>query len=166
MYLPKECNRLPDCFAGQASAAAKEAAGNPLVPLHHAALPRYQLAQPLGFIVEQGTASHVPAFVLTECSAPAPQELHTRLHPHYKFISMDYIASAVASFHCLSEVISPQLTPLEADIMQWATPFFGNSHWEIDISGAHYELMRQCKTRIPKEKLSVPTQLKAVLSLW
>ena len=77
MYLPRECNRLADYFAGQASAAAKEAAGNPLVPLHHAALPPYQLAQSLGFIIEQGIASHVPAFVLTECPAPAPPELYT-----------------------------------------------------------------------------------------
>ena len=38
VYLPRECNRLADYFAGQASAAAKEAAGNPLAPLHHAAL--------------------------------------------------------------------------------------------------------------------------------
>ena len=49
VYLPRECNRLADYFAGQASAAAKEAAGNPLVPLHHAALPPFQLAQALGF---------------------------------------------------------------------------------------------------------------------
>ena len=135
------------------SAAAKEAAGNPLVPLHHTALPPYQLAQSLGFIIEQGIASHVPAFVLTECPAPAPP----RLHPHYKFISLDYIASAVASSHCLSVGYKPtidafggryyavgnaaQRLPRHVRLL-----LFGNSHWEIDISGAHYELMRrQCK---------------------
>ena len=152
VYLPRECNRLADYFAGQASAAAKEAAGNPLVPLHHAALPPYQLAQSLGFIIEQGIASHVPAFVLTECPAPAPPELHTllRLHPHYKFISLDYI-------DCLSVGYKPtidafggryyavgnaaQRLPRQVRLL-----LFGNSHWEIDISGAHYELMRrQCK---------------------
>ena len=149
VYLPRECNRLADYFASQASAAAKEAAGNPLVPLHHAALPPYQLAQ-----------SHVPAFVLTECPAPAPQELYTllRLRPHYKFISLDYIASALASSHCLSVGYKPtidafggryyavgnaaQRLPRQVRLL-----LFGNSHWEIDISGAHYELMRrQCKT--------------------
>ena len=69
VYLPRECNRLADYFAGQASTAAKEAGGNPLVPLHHAALPPFQLAQALGFIIQQGDASQVPAFVLTECSS-------------------------------------------------------------------------------------------------
>ena len=111
--LPRECNRLADYFAGQASAAAKEAAGNPLVPLHHAALPPYQLAQSLGFIIQQGIASHVPAFVLTECPAPAPPEPHTllRLRPHYKFISLDYIASAGRSrFHLF--LSSPTRSPL------------------------------------------------------
>ena len=106
--------RLADYFAGQASAAAKDAAGNPLVPLHHAALPPYQLAQSLGFIIEQGEVSQVPAFVLTECPSPAPQELYTllRLHPHYKFISLDYIASAVAASHRLTVGYKPTIEAL------------------------------------------------------
>ena len=159
VYLPRECNRLADYFAGQASAAAKEAAGNPLVPLHHVALPPFQLAQALGFIIEQGDASQVPAFVLTECPSPTPQEMHTllRLHPHYKWVAMDYIALAVASSHCLSVGYKPtvdafggrfysvgnaaQRLPRQVRLL-----LFGNSHWEMDISGAHYELMRrQCK---------------------
>ena len=37
VYLPRECNRLADYFAGQASAAARKADNNPLVPLHHVA---------------------------------------------------------------------------------------------------------------------------------
>ena len=102
VYLPRECNRLADYFAGQASAAAKEAGGNPLVPLHHVALPPFQLAQALGFIIQQGDASQVPAFVLTECPSPTPQEMYTllRRHPHYKWVAMDYIALAVSSSHC------------------------------------------------------------------
>ena len=159
VYLPRECNRLADYFAGQASAAAKEAAGNPLVPLRYTALPPYQLAQSLGFIIEQGIASHVPAFVLTECPAPAPPELHTllRLHPHYKFISLDYIASAVASSHCLSVGYKPTIDAFGGRFYavgnaaqrlprQVRLLLFGNSHCKIDSSGAHYELMRrQCK---------------------
>ena len=160
VYLPRECNRLADYFAGQASAAAKEAGGNPLVPLHHVALPPFQLAQALGFIVQQGDASQVPAFVLTECPSPTPQEMHTllRRHPHYKWVAMDYIALAVASSHCLSVGYKPtvdawggrfysvgnaaQRLPRQVRLL-----LFGNSHWEMDISGAHYELMRrQCKT--------------------
>ena len=70
---------------------------------------------------------------------------------------MDYIASAVASSHCLSVGYKPtidafggryyavgnaaQRLPRQVRLL-----LFGNSHWEIDISGAHYELMRrQCK---------------------
>ena len=177
VYLPRECNRLADYFAGQASAAAKEAAGNPLVPLHHAALPPYQLAQSLGFIIEQGTASQVPAFVLTECPSPAPQELYTllRLHPRYKFVSLDYIASAVASSHCLSVGYKPtidafggryyavgnaaQRLPRQVRLL-----LFGRSHWEIDISGAHYELMRrQCKAAAVHLELPPIAQARARL---
>ena len=154
--LLRECNRLADYFAGQASAAAKDAAGNPLVPLHHAALPPYQLAQSLGFIIEQGEVSQVPAFVLTECPSPAPQEPYTllRLHPHYKCISLDYIASAVAASHRLTVGYKPTIDALGGRYYavgntaqrlprQVRLLLFGSSHWEIDISGAHYELMRR-----------------------
>ena len=160
VYLPRECNRLADYFAGQASAAAKEAEGNPLVPLHHVALPPFHLAQTLGFIIQQGDALQAPAFVLTECPSPTPQELHVllRRHPHYKWVAMDYIALAVSSSHCLSVGYKPTVDALGGRFYsvgnaaqrlprQVRLLLFGNSHWEIDISGAHYELMRrQCKT--------------------
>ena len=160
VYLPRECNRLADYFAGQASAAAKEAEGNPLVPLHHVALPPFHLAQMLGFIIQQGDALQAPAFVLTECPSPTPQELHVllRRHPHYKWVAMDYIALAVSSSHCLSVGYKPTVDALGGRFYsvgnaaqrlprQVRLLLFGNSHWEIDISGAHYELMRrQCKT--------------------
>ena len=160
VYLPRECNRLADYFAGQASAAAKEAEGNPLVPLHHVALPPLHLAQTLGFIIQHGDALQAPAFVLTECPSPTPQELHVllRRHPHYKWVAMDYIALAVSSSHCLSVGYKPTIDALGGRFYsvgnaaqrlprQVRLLLFGNSHWEIDISGAHYELMRrQCKT--------------------
>ena len=160
VYLPRECNRLADYFAGQASAAAKEAEGNPLVPLHHVALPPFHLAQTLGFIIQQGDALQAPAFVLTECPSPTPQELHVllRRHPHYKWVAMDYIALAVSSSHCLSVGYKPTVDALGGRFYsvgnaaqrlprQVRLLLFGNSHWGIDISGAHYELMRrQCKT--------------------
>ena len=160
VYLPRECNRLADYFAGQASAAAKEAEGNPLVPLHHVALPPFRLAQTLGFIIQQGDALQAPAFVLTECPSPTPQEMHAllRRHPHYKWVAMDYIALAVSSSHCLSVGYKPTVDALGGRFYsvgnaaqrlprQVRLLLFGNSHWEIDISGARYELMRrQCKT--------------------
>ena len=160
VYLPRECNRLADYFAGQASAAAKEAEGNPLVPLHHVALPPFHLTQTLGFIIQQGDALQAPAFVLTECPSSTPQEMHAllRRHPHYKWVAMDYIALAVSSSHCLSVGYKPTVDALGGRFYsvgnaaqrlprQVRLLLFGNSHWEIDISGAHYELMRrQCKT--------------------
>ena len=159
VYLPRERNRLADYFAGQASAAAKEAEGNPLVPLHHVALPPFHLAQTLGFIIQQGDALQTPAFVLTERPSPTPHELHVllRRHPHYKWVSMDYIALAVSFSHCLSVGYKPTVDALGGRFYsvgnaaqrlprQVRLLLFGNSHWEIDISGAHYELMRrQCK---------------------
>ena len=159
VYLPRECNRLADYFAGQASAAAREADNNPLVPLHHAALPPFHLVQALGFIIQQGDALQAPAFVLTECPSPTPQEMHTllRRHPHYKWVAMDYIALAVSSSHCLNVGYKPTVDSLGGRFYsvgnaaqrlprQVRLLLFGNSHWEIDISGAHYELMRrQCR---------------------
>ena len=136
--------RLADYFAGQASAAAKEAAGNPLVPLHHAALPPYQLAQSLGFISEQGIASHVPAFVLTECPAPAPPELHTllQLHPHYKFISLDHIGSAVASSHCFIVGYKPTIDAsggryYAVGNAMAAAPSPASSVWQLPLGDRH-----------------------------
>ena len=159
VYLPRECNRLADYFAGQASAAAKEAEGNPLVPLHHVALPPFHLAQTLGFIIQQGDALQTPAFVLTERPSPTPHELHVllRRRPRYKWVSMDYIALAISFSHCLSVGYKPTVDALGGRFYsvgnaaqrlprQVRLLLFGNSHWEIDISGAHYELMRrQCK---------------------
>ena len=159
VYLPRECNRLADYFAGQASAAARKADNNPLVPLHHVALPPFHLVQALGFIIQQGDATQAPAFVLTECPSPTPQEMHTllRRHPHYKWVAMDYIALAVSSSHCLNVGYKPTVNSMGGRFYsvgnaaqrlprQVRLLLFGNSHWEIDISGAHYELMRrQCR---------------------
>ena len=121
VYLPRECNHLADYFAGQASAAAKEAEGNPLVPLHHVALPPFHLAQTLGFIIQQGDALQTPAFVLTERPSPTPHELHVllRRHPHYKWVAMDYIALAVSSSHCLSVGYKPTVDALGGGLLSW-----------------------------------------------
>ena len=70
---------------------------------------------------------------------------------------MDYIALAISSSHCLSVGYKPTVDALGGRYYsvgnaaqrlprQVRLLLFGNSHWEIDISGAHYELMRrQCK---------------------
>ena len=72
--------------------------------------------------------------------------------------AMDYIALAVSSSHCLSVGYKPTVDALGGRFYsvgnaaqrlprQVRLLLFGNSHWEMDISGAHYELMRrQCKT--------------------
>ena len=178
VYLPRECNRLADYFAGQASAAARKADDNPLVPLHHVALPPFHLVQALGFIIQQGDATQAPAFVLTECPSPTPQEMHAllRRHPHYKWVTMDYIALAVSSSHRLNVGYKPtvnsvggrfysvgsaaQRLPRQARLL-----LFGNSHWEIDISGAHYELMRrQCRAAEVHLSLLPITQMRSYLT--
>ena len=178
VYLPRECNRLADYFAGQASAAARKADNNPLVPLHHVALPPFHLVQALGFITQQGDPMQAPAFVLTECPSPTPQEMHAllRRHPHYKWVAMDYIALAVSSSHRLSVGYKPtvdstggrfysvgnaaQRLPRQVRLL-----LFGNSHWEIDISGAHYELMRrQCRAAEVHLSLLPITQMRSYLT--
>ena len=178
VYLPRECNRLADYFAGQASAAARKADNNPLVPLHHVALPPFHLVQALGFIIQQGDAMQAPAFVLTECPSPTPQEMHTllRRHPHYKWVAMDYIALAVSSSHRLNVGYKPTVNSMGGRFYsvgnaaqrlprQVRLLLFGNSHWEIDISGAHYELMRrQCRAAEVHLSLLPITQMRSYLT--
>ena len=178
VYLPRECNRLADYFAGQASAAARKADNNPLVPLHHVAPPPFHLVQALGFIIQQGDAMQAPAFVLTECPSPTPQEMHTllRRHPHYKWVAMDYIALAVSSSHRLNVGYKPTVNSMGGRFYsvgnaaqrlprQVRLLLFGNSHWEIDISGAHYELMRrQCRAAEVHLSLLPITQMRSYLT--
>ena len=75
VYLPRECNKLADHFAGIASATARKASDYPLHVVSHRAPPPYHLAQKLGFIIDHGTLHTDPVFVLTECPAPAPPQL-------------------------------------------------------------------------------------------
>ena len=178
VYLPRECNRLADYFAVQASAAARKADNNPLVPLHHVALPPFHLVQALGFIIQQGDAMQAPAFVLTECPSPTPQEMHAllRRHPHYKWVAMDYIALAVSSSHRLNVGYKPTVNSMGGRFYsvgnaaqrlprQVRLLLFGNSHWEIDISGAHYELMRrQCRAAEVHLSLLPITQMRSYLT--
>ena len=183
VYLPRECNQLADYFAGQASAAARDSIGDPLVPLHHAALPPYQLSQSLGFLIEQGDVTQAPAFVLTECPSPAPPGLSAllRLKPHYKFVTMDYLAASAASTHRLVVGYKPtvvarggryyavgntaQRLPRQVRLL-----LFGSSHWEIDISGAHYELMRRhCKAvavHLDLLPITATTDLDQLVKTW
>ena len=129
------------------------------------------------FHLAQGDGAQAPAFVLTECPSPAPQELSTllRLQPHYKFVTLDYLTASVASAHRLTVGYKPtviaqggryyavgntaQRLPRQVRLL-----LFGNSHWEIDISGAHYELMRRlCKA--VEVHLDLPPITQARLSL-
>lgn len=73
VYLPRECNKLADYFATQASAKAKEHADQPLESAVHRAPPPHHLAQKLGFVIESGPLQPTPAFVLTECPATASE---------------------------------------------------------------------------------------------
>ena len=156
VYLPRECNKLADYFAGQASAKAKLYVDQPLEVATHRAVPPYHLAQKLGFVIENGTLQSVPAFVLTECPAAASEELATLMSQmkHNFGIAQDYLATARSNEGRLTIGYKPsssdgygrfyavgsaaQQLPRRARLL-----LFGNSHCEIDISGAHYELARR-----------------------
>ena len=96
VYLPRECNKLADYFAGQASAKAKVHIDQPLAVATHRASPPYHLAQKLGFVIESGPLQPAPAFVLTECPATTPEGLATiisQLKSHVNAVQ-DYLAVA------------------------------------------------------------------------
>ena len=157
VYLPRECNRLADHFAGIASAAAWKASDYPLQFVSHRAPPPYHLAQKLGFIIDHGTLQSYPAFVLTECPAPAPPQLakllqqaaHTRQYAqdylatagnHHRSLTIGYKPSSIdgnGRFYAVG--IAAQRLPRKARLL-----LFGEDHYEVDISGAHYKLTRRC----------------------
>ena len=157
VYLPRECNKLADHFAGIASAAARKAPEYPLQVASHRASPPYHLAQKLGFIIDHGTLQTDPAFVLTECPALAPPQLtkllqqtaHTRQYAqdylatagcHHRSLTIGYKPSSIdgnGRFYAVG--ISAQRLPRKVRLL-----LFGVDHYEVDISGAHYELTRRC----------------------
>ena len=157
MYLPRECNKLADHFAGSASAVARRAADSPLHATSHRAPPPYHLAQKLGFIVDHGALHASPAFVLIECPASAPPQLSRLLQSaaHSRQYVQDYLATAgnqqrsltvgyktssadgKGRFYAVGA--AAQRLPRKVRLL-----LFGEDHYEIDISGAHYELTRRC----------------------
>ena len=157
MYLPRECNKLADYFAGQASATARAHHAQPLAVAAHRAVPPYHLAQKLGFIIESGPLQPTPAFVLTECPAATNEGLDSlllQLKSHANAVN-EYLAIARSSHGKLTVGYKPsscdgrgrfytvgsaaQQLPRQVRLL-----LFGHSHCEIDISGAHYELTRRC----------------------
>ena len=99
VYLPRECNKLADYFAGQASATARAHHAQPLAVAAHRAVPPYHLAQKLGFIIESGPLQPIPAFVLTECPAATNEGLDSlllQLKSHANAVN-EYLATARSS---------------------------------------------------------------------
>ena len=157
VYLPRECNKLADYFAGQASATARAHFDQPLAVATHRAVPPYHLMQKLGFVIESGPLQPTPAFVLTECPVTTSEGLDSlllRLQSHVNAVD-DYLAAARSCNGKLTVgykrsscdgrgrfyPVGPaaQLLPRKVRLF-----LFGHSHCEIDISGAHYELTRRC----------------------
>ena len=157
VYLPRECNKLADHFAGVASAAAQKAFDHPLQVVSHRAPPPYHLAQKLGFIIDHGLLHTSPAFLLTECPAAAPPQLAKLLQQNVKARqnTQDYLATAGSHHRSLTVGYKPssldgsgrfyavgnaaQRLPRKVRLI-----LFGADHYELDISGAHYELTRRC----------------------
>lgn len=156
MYLPRECNKLADHFAGLASARAQKVADQPLAVACHRAPPPYHLAQKLGFVIEHGVLQSEPAFVLTECPAAAPDMLATLLRQsernrqaiqdylttagnHHRDVVVGYKPSSpdgLGRYYAVG--YAAQRLPREVRLL-----LFGADHYELDISGAHYELTRR-----------------------
>lgn len=156
VYLPRECNKLADHFAGLASARAQEAIDQPLVVASHRALPPYHLAQKLGFVIEHGILHAEPAFVLTEGPAAAPDLLAVLLQhtAHSSKGVQDYSATAGSNQGTI--VVGYKPSSLDGRGRFYAVGnaaqrlprkvrplLFGNNHCELDISGVHYELARR-----------------------
>ena len=157
VYLPRECNKLADYFAGQASAVARGHFDQPLAVAAHRAVPPYHLAQKLGFVIASGPLQPTPAFVLTECPETSNEglaNLLAQLKSHVSTVD-DYLAVARSHQGKLTVGYKPsscdghgrfytvgtaaQQLPRKVRLL-----LFGRSHCEIDISGAHYELTRRC----------------------
>lgn len=156
VYLPRECNKLADHFAGVASAVAQRASEDPVGVASHRALPPYHLAQKLGFLIDHGLLHQNPAFVLTKCPAAAPPQLANLLqqNPHIRQGVQDYLASAGSNHRTLTVGYKPssldgygrfyavghaaQRLPRRVRLI-----LFGADHCELDMSGAHYELARR-----------------------
>ena len=156
VYLPRECNKLADHFAGIASAVAQKASDDPIRVASHRALPPYHLAQKLGFLIDHGLLHENSAFVLTECPAAAPPQLAKLLQQnvHIRQGIQDYLATAGSNHRALTVGYKPssldghgrlyavgnaaQRLPRKARLI-----LFGADHCELDISGAHYELARR-----------------------
>ena len=183
VYLPRECNKLADYFAGQASAVARAHHAQPLAVAAHRAVPPYHLAQKLGFVIESGPLEPTPAFVLTECPAASNEGLDnllSQLKSHVNAVH-DYLAITRSSDGKLTVGYKPsssdgcgrfyavgfaaQQLPRQVRLF-----LFGHSHCEIDISGAHYELTRRCCAHAGVHRSLAPIRkirewLKAVLVL-
>ena len=157
VYLPRECNKLADYFAGQASATARAHLAQPLAGAAHRAVPPYHLAQKLGFVIESGPLQPTPAFVLTECPAATNEGLDSlllQLKSHADAVN-DYLAVARSCNGKLTVGYKPSSSDGRGRFYtvgsaaqqlprQFRLLLFGHSHCEIDISGAHYELTRRC----------------------
>ena len=167
VYLPRECNKLADHFAGLASARAQEAIDQPLVVASHRALPPYHLAQKLGFVIEHGILHAEPAFVLTEGPAAAPDLLAVLLQhtAHSSEGVQDYSATAGSNQGTI--VVGYKPSSLDGRGRFYAVGnaaqrlprkvrplLFGNNHCELDISGVHYELAR--RGSVPLQESIVP----------
>ena len=171
VYLPRECNKLADYFAGQASAVARAYLDQPLTVASHRAVPPYHLAQKLGFVIESGPLQPTPAFVLTECPETTTEGLDSLLLQHKSHTNAvgDYLAIARGGNGKLIVGYKPsscdgrgrfytvgaaaQQLPRQIRLL-----LFGHTHCEIDISGAHYELTRRCCAQAGVHSSLLPVQ--------
>ena len=156
-YAPRERNKLADFFAGVASQAAKDAplAAPTLIPT---AAP-IALLQQLGFELHVLPPSHSthpgPHLCLTEQPNLHPDmNPFLTAYPRARRAYTNYVQQVASHGGTLVTTYHP--TALDDEGRYYATSpsaqnlpkplrllLFGNTHAEVDITGAHYELIRR-----------------------
>ena len=151
-YLPRECNKLADYFAGYAS---QWLLNNP-TSRHYgilSAVPPYKLLQQLGFQSRE-SLRHNTNIIFTEQPQFSYQGLRAHLasHPTHSDAWCQYrshfqSSSYTVKYHRTSQDdmgrIYPTTFAAQALPRSLRLTLFASTHSEIDMWGAHYEIVRR-----------------------
>lgn len=152
-YLPRECNKLADYFAGQGSKFALE----PLIasPVDIPAHIPYALLQRLGFTIKFCPMEGGHHYCLTE--TPEWQDgLYEKVLRNYPNLAgqMGSYLQQAAARRSITQYYRPVAVDGEGRLYPdgygaqqmpkaMRIALFGRTHVELDISGAHYEILRR-----------------------
>lgn len=153
-YLPRECNKLADFFAGVASKLASVNLG--LSPVEVPTAPPYLLLQQLGFALASDafdTAIEVSYIERPTLPAPLLSKLLTKF-PDWTNRVAAYLAlhrqancNRLIHYRPTSNNTSGRLYALAPSGQllkrEFRLAFFGTTHFELDLIHAHYEILRR-----------------------